>query len=361
MERVKKIICTVTNDLNYDQRMHRICSSLSTHGYEVLLIGRKEAHTIKLGDKDFQQKRLRSIFQTGFLKYAEYNVRLFFLLLFSKFDIINAVDLDSIVPSYLVAKLKGKKIVYDAHEYFTEVPELENRPMVKSIWEIIGKFFIKRVDRAYTVGAGLQKIFAERYKKEFSLIRNVPQSIQVNDSDKQKNLILYQGALNKGRGLEQMIDAMHKLPNYELWIIGEGDLSAALRARAKEIQNVKFLGHKLPADLKKITPKAWIGINLLENKGLSYYYSLANRTFDFIQAAVPAIHMNFPEYASINADHEIGVLIDELEIETIVQAVRRYEEPNFHKSIVENNRKAAQILTWEKEEKSLLKVYESLV
>src|SRR5690242_13208129 len=40
-ETMMKIVLTVTNDLNYDQRMIRICSSLASHGYQVLLVGRK--------------------------------------------------------------------------------------------------------------------------------------------------------------------------------------------------------------------------------------------------------------------------------------------------------------------------------
>ena len=360
MERIKKVICTVTNDLNYDQRMQRVCSSLVKAGYEVLLVGRKEPHTVALTQQSYQQIRLKSIFQNGFLMYAEYNIRLFFFLLGQKFDIINSVDLDSIMPGVMVSRMKGKKCTYDAHEYFTEVPEVVNRKMVKKIWEAVANVFIKKVDAAYTVGHALQKVFSDRYGIPFRVVRNAPIQLKQNEVQKVPKLILYQGALNAGRGLKEMIEAMKLLPEYELWIIGEGDLSQQLRTLAESQKNVIFKGHMLPAELKEITPKASIGINLLENKGLSYYYSLANRSFDFIQANVPAIHMDFPEYHALNQDHEVSVLIGDLNQTTLIEAVKKFDDPAFYQKLLKNNQLAAESLHWEKEELILLEIYKAL-
>src|SRR4249920_3872687 len=104
--------------------MHRICSSLSKNGFDVLLVGRKLKSSIRLGtDNDYhgypyQQKRLQPLFTKGKLFYLEYNIRLFFWLLFKKFDIVCGVDLDTILPCYFVSRMKKKKCVYDAHEIF---------------------------------------------------------------------------------------------------------------------------------------------------------------------------------------------------------------------------------------------------
>lgn len=341
--------------------MNRICASLAENGYDVLLLGRTEGHSIPIIEKSYQQKRLKSIFQNGFLMYAEYNIRLFFFLLGNKFDLINAVDLDSMVPGYLISKLKGKKCIYDAHEYFTEVPELVHRPFVKKVWELIANVFIKRVTAAYTVGPGLQKIFSDKYGINFSLVRNVPHfQKSISSQTQEQNLILYQGALNKGRGLKQMIAAMKSLPNYKLMIIGEGDLSSQLRALAAGQSNVKFVGHVIPSELPAYTAKAWIGINLLENAGLSYYYSLANRTFDFIQAGIPSIHMKFPEYEAVQEQYKIGILIDDLEETSIIDAVKEYENKEFYNAVKKNNEIARKELTWENEVERLLLIYEEL-
>ena len=366
MEHAKKIICTVTNDLTYDQRMIRICSTLVAHGYEVLLVGRKLEKSTPLSQRSFGQKRFSCIFNKGFFFYAEYNLRLFLFLMNKDFDLINSIDLDTLSAGGLAAKWKGKKLVYDAHEYFTEVPEVVNRPIVKAFWAQIASYFIPKVDGAYTVSKGLQDIFQTKYKTSFSLVRNLPfakkQPDQKKNSEDQK-IILYQGAVNEGRGLREMILAMHELRDHKLHIIGEGDLSSQLRALVvyeKLEHRVSFLGYVKPDQLQAHTQRAWIGINLLENKGLSYFFSLANRTFDFIQAGLPAIHMNFPEYKVIQEKYRVGILIDDLKTESIVAAVNRFEHDSFYNDVKLNCMIASRELTWENEVGELLSVYEEV-
>ena len=52
-----KIIFTVTNELNFDQRMQRICTSLQNAGHEVLLMGWKLKNAPPLTTQIFAQKR----------------------------------------------------------------------------------------------------------------------------------------------------------------------------------------------------------------------------------------------------------------------------------------------------------------
>src|SRR5687767_1010559 len=117
------LVFTVTNDLVYDQRMLRICSSLAGAGYHVTLVGRSYRDSPNLLPRPFHQKRLACWSRKGFVFYAEYSVRLFFYLLLKKMDLVCAIDLDTILPCYLVSRLRKKKRVYDAHELFCEMKE----------------------------------------------------------------------------------------------------------------------------------------------------------------------------------------------------------------------------------------------
>lgn len=363
----RKIIFAVTNDLSYDQRMIRICNSLVTHGYEVVLVGRKKANSIPLIPQKFQQYRFNLWFSKGKLFYLAYNFRLFFFLLSHRFDMLGSVDLDTLLPCFLVAKIKAKPCIFDAHEYFTEVPEVVHRPFTKSVWESIGNFIIPRLKYAYTVSASLQKLFSKKYGIPFQLIRNIsvakPKFIYRKEQ-KEKSVILYQGVLNEGRGLAELIATMPRLNQAELWLAGEGDLSEELRQLVihLSLQNsVKFLGYLSPEELQKITPQATIGINLLENRGLSYYYSLANKTFDYIQAELPAIHMNFPEYQAINQAFEIGVLVDNLQPENLLAALQKlFNDKPFYQQIKANCHAAKQVYNWEKEEQKLIEFYRNI-
>jgi len=113
---LKRLFFTVTNDLTYDQRMHRICGSLSAAGYDVTLIGRKRKSSLPLQEKKFRQHRIPCWFDKGKRFYLEYNIRLFFYLLRKRMDAVCAIDLDTILPCLYISKLKKIPRVYDAHE-----------------------------------------------------------------------------------------------------------------------------------------------------------------------------------------------------------------------------------------------------
>ncbi len=365
-----KIIFTVTNDLTYDQRMIRICSTLADNGFEVLLVGRNKPNSIPLLPQNFQQHRFNLWFNKGKLFYLAYNIRLFFFLLTNRFDIIGSIDLDTLLPCFLASKIKGKPIVFDAHEYFTEVPEVINRPFTKSVWTFLGNWLIPKVDAAYTVSASLQALFTKKYGIDFGLVRNI--SCKKNTSlitksnilTPPKPILLYQGVLNEGRGLESLIKAMQSIENAELWLAGEGDLSKYLRQLAVDLKvanRVIFLGYLLPNQLKKVTAQATIGLNLLENKGLSYYYSLANKTFDYIHAELPAINMAFPEYCIINETLPIGLLVADLETATLVNAIQQLlTDSVLYRQLQDNCVVAKGVYNWEKEAVQLIRIYQSI-
>lgn len=202
-----RIVFSVTNDLTYDQRMHRICGTLAANGYAVTLVGRALPSSNALETRSFQQKRLHCIFKKGVLFYAEYNLRLFLYLLVSRFDAVCSIDLDTLPAGCLASLLRRKKRVFDAHEYFTEVPEVVDRPTIKWFWERVARTCLPFYRHAYTVGPALARLFEEKYKVEFGVVRNVPtkapsQNRQTTNAHK---TILYQGALNEGRGIENHV------------------------------------------------------------------------------------------------------------------------------------------------------------
>jgi glycosyltransferase involved in cell wall biosynthesis len=126
-------------------------------------------------------------------------------------------------------------------------------------------------------------------------------------------------------------------------------------------EKVKFLGFKKPAELKKITATAYIGLNLLENKGLSYYYSLANKFSDYIHAGIPQVCIDFPEYKRLNAQYNIALLVDNLEEETIKNAIiRLMNDQELYDRLKANCLICKKELNWQVEEKKLIALYDQL-
>jgi len=362
MGRVKRIILTVTNDLTYDQRMQKICTSLSNGGYEVELVGRERDFSIPFKNQPFKQTRLKCFFNKGKLFYFEYNLRLLLYLAFSKFDAVCAIDLDTIAPIYITGKLKGAKLIYDAHEYFTEVPEVVRRPSVQKVWKWVEKTFLPRFDLVYTVSESLAQLFQKEYRKEVHVILNAPplnRDIQ-NTSSEHDRYILYQGALNESRGLEQLIEAMPNI-NCKLKLAGEGDLSQKLRDLTKSLNlqhKVEFLGYIEPPQLKQITAAAAIGISISENNGLSYYYGLSNKFFDYIHCLVPQIASDYPEFRKQNDKYHVAVLINDCNSAEIKAAIERLlSDKALYLQLQNNCKTCREEMNWQQEEKKLLSWY----
>ena len=369
-----KIICTVTNDLTYDQRMIRICTSLAKAGYEVVLVGRKRPHSKALKKELFQQKRIKCRFDKGKIFYIEYNIRLFIYLAKTKFDALCAVDLDTLAPAFFWSRFRKKSLVYDAHEYFTEVPEVVDRPVVKAIWSGLARFIIPRLKHAYTVGPEVARIFTERYGIPFEVIRNLPVRQQRNalhntalpEKSTDDFILLYQGVLNEGRGIETIFEALCQLPEFvKLWLVGEGGLSDFLRklSETKQLRDrIHFLGYRSPEELRAITPQAQLGLNLLADKGLSYYYSLANKCFDYIQAGIPAIHMDFPEYKALGKVYPAFLFLSALNPSELARLVHQLiQNPPQYQALQAACEQAAATLHWELEEEKLLAFYAKVI
>ena len=169
----RSILFTVTTDLTYDQRMIRICSSLVQAGYKVTLVGRKMKNSIPLNEKSFKQKRINCLFEKGKLFYTEYNIRLFFFLLFKKMDCIGAIDLDTILPCYFISRIKKTKRVYDAHELFCEMKEIVTRPVIYKVWKKIEQFTVPKFRAGYTVNQFIAAEFKKMYGVDYGVIRNI--------------------------------------------------------------------------------------------------------------------------------------------------------------------------------------------
>jgi glycosyltransferase involved in cell wall biosynthesis len=346
----KKIYFTVTNDLSYDQRMHRICSSLSATGYQVTLVGRKLSGSSPLSKTTYMQKRIRCWFTRGRWFYREYSLRLFLFLLFKRMDAVCAIDLDTILPCLYVSRLKNTRRVYDAHELFTELKEVVTRNAVHRTWLKIEKKAVPAFSFGYTVSESIAAEFQRRYAVEYSTIRNVPVLREWVPVEAPGKFILYQGAVNEARGFEWLIPAMQGV-NSRLVICGDGNFMSQLKELIKKyrVENkVELRGLVGPDELWHIARSAHLGVAVAEKTGLNQYFALPNKFFDYIHAGLPQVTMDYPEYRKINAQHEVAILIDDLSPERIAAAINKLlHDDVLHTRLRQNCLEQRIKLTWQ--------------
>jgi glycosyltransferase involved in cell wall biosynthesis len=358
---LKHIYFTVTNDLNYDQRMHRICTTLATNGYKVTLVGRERKKSRPLQSKVFHQHRIQCFFEKGLLFYAEYNLKLFIFLLFQKMDGICAIDLDTIMPCLLVSKIKSVSRFYDAHEFFTEMKEVQSRPFVKKFWLAVEKLCVPHYQNGYTVSNGLANEYNKKFSHNYIVIRNIPVLKPISSNKTTSKFLLYQGAVNEGRGFEYLIPAMRAI-KYPLVVCGDGNFMEQLKTLINKYQvldKVILKGMLPPDELWEITPTATLGINLTELDGLHHYYALPNKLFDYMHSGVPQITMDLPEYKAINDRFQIAVLIDDLSASHIANTINAVmENEALLNELKQNCLKAREVYNWQCEEKLLIDYYQ---
>lgn len=367
---MKRAIVSVINDLVTDQRVNKSCLALQKAGYEVLLVGRKQRKSPPMDERPYATHRMKLLFEKGPLFYAEYNIRLLFFLLFHRAHLLLSNDLDTILPNYFISRLKGIKMVFDSHEYFTETPELVHRSKVQRIWKRIEGYVVPKLDEMITVCDSIADLFREKYGVKVHVIRNIPpRKALPPKGDKttlglpvDKHLLILQGSgINIQRGAEELVQAMAFLDDCFLMIIGGGDVLPILKQMVEELNitdRVCFFPRMPYQQMMAYTQLAELGFCLDKDTNLNYRFSLPNKLFDFIQASVPIVASHLTEIEKIIRKYDPGLFIEDHKPETIAAVIREALSDEVRREQWQHNLAlAAQDLCWENEEQKLLEIY----
>lgn len=367
----KRAIVSVTNDLVTDNRVRRLCGMLTELGYDVCFVGRRLPQSPPLPHEPYRMHRMRLLFNRNAVFYAEYNLRLFFFLLFRKADVLVANDLDTLLANYLAARLKGAELVYDSHELFTEVPELDHNRFAKKVWLRLEKWLVPNLRHAVTVNRSIADILEKRYGVPFLVLRNMPYRYRPTETKtraelglpEDKKIIILQGnGINVRRGAEEAVEAMQyvSVPAV-LLIVGNGDVIPALKRLAEEngLTGKVIFKPRMPyAELMQYTRLADLGITLDKPDNLNYLYSLPNKIFDYIQAEIPVLSSRLPELERIINEYGVGTCTDSHDPRHIAQQIDRcLSDETLRATWKKNLPAAAEILCRENEEKELRNLY----
>ncbi len=361
MKLQKKVFVAVTNDISTDQRVHKVCTYLIKKGFEIEVYGRLLPDTFEV-DRDYKIIRKQHLFNNNFLFYAEFNIRLFFYLLFRKYNYILSNDLDTLPACYIGAKFSKAKLVYDSHEYFTETPELQGRRFVRNFWELVEKMLLPKVKNVITVSQPIANIYRKKYNIDISVLRNMPSLnrefvVEEVEFPTKNKVILYQGVLNPGRGLKPMIKALDYLEGIDLVIIGFGkvkdELISFVKAQKME-ERVFFLGRVPYEKLPNYSKIADIGMVLEEPLGKSFEFSLPNKLFDFIHVGLPIIASPLIEVKKIVEKYNVGLVIENFNPKHIATTVLRLlNDKELRNQIKLNQDDCKRELSWENDVKVL--------
>ncbi|MEO9146261.1 MAG: glycosyltransferase [Ginsengibacter sp.] len=360
----KRIIVSVTSDLVTDQRVQKECNTLHKMGYEVLVLGRKSKRGFLLNDLAYRTVRFNVPFRRGPLMYLTFNAQLFFYLLFNKADILWSNDLDTLLPNFLVSRMRGCKLVYDSHEYFTEsVYKLSSR----KVWEMVEKWIFPGLRNVITVNDSIKKVYEKKYRVPVTVIRNVPYKYMGDDITTTslfpagKKILLIQGmGINENRGAEEAVLMMPYLPdNFNLYFIGSGTVLPRLKQMVNDLKlesNIIFIDAMPYLQMMDYTRQSFLGL-IFEKIDTTdeHLFSLPNKFFDYIHAGIPVLSSRAVEIQSIILQYGIGDLIDNFDPKEIAQKIIDISKNEERYRVWKHNTiKASEELNWENEEKTLI-------
>ena len=363
-----RIIVLVSNDVQHDQRVAKVCNTLHEMGHEIIVLGRrlKESQDVH---RPYRVVRLRLLFRTGFLFYGALQWRFFYYLLFHRADVILANDLDTLLPAYLVAKMKGSALVYDSHEYFTEAEGLTGRPFPKRVWEKLEAWIFPKLKHVYTVNDSIASIYHKKYGVDVRVIRNVPPLLEETSLLSRAELglpesvpiVLLQGAyIDPDRGGMEAVQAMEWLTDAVLVVVGDGRDIARMKQEAQRpelVDRVCFFPKQPIERLRAYTRQASIGLSLDKPAHLNYLYSLPNKLFDYIHAGLPVLISNLPETSRVVREWGVGEIIDISEPKIIAARLKEMLHGNQLKRMQEACGAARLVFNWQQESKILLDIF----
>lgn len=333
-------------------------------GFDVLLIGRLLPNSSPI-DRSYATKRFKLLFKKKAFFYFEYNFRLFLFLLFNKADLLIANDIDTALANHAIQKIKKTPLIIDCHEYFCGVPELLGRTRTIRIWKRIEKAALTYATQVITVNDSIAALLSKEYQIEVKVIKNVPSRKIIEDEVKISNsffpYIIYQGAVNIDRGIEEMIEAMQFLPDYHFVIAGKGDILQKLQQYVATLawkDTIIFLGSLSPEKLRSFTRQAVLGVSMEKDTCINYHYCLPNKLFDYIQSGIPVLVSDLPEMRQIVERYQVGEYIGAHDSRILADKIKSMLDDSdkidyYRQQTIE----AAKELCWEKESKLLENIF----
>ncbi|MDR5658759.1 glycosyltransferase family 4 protein [Serpentinicella sp. ANB-PHB4] len=383
-----KILMIVQNDFVNDTRVFKEAKTLGQEGHTVQILalhskdlcqnesfGNFNVKRIILKTRDKLSNRNRYI---QAIKYLEFFKKcLDFARKFNP-DIIHCHDVYTVPIGFRIKRQLKSKLVYDSHELWSRVHNVESLPrIISKITKYFEKKAVTESDTVITVSDSISNYFVKHYelKNKPLVLRNIPNKNTLTNSSNllrnklnispEEKIILYQGAVQVGRGVDKIIKL---LPNLDsrivLVILGGGPLIDKIKDLVSSLDmNARVFFHESvnQEELIDYTSSADLGIHLMQNICLNHYYALPNKIFEYLQAGIPIVCSEFPEMRKIIEDYRVGMTVDPEKLEKTAKEVNSLIlDQEQMKLVKEKVRQARQVLCWENEQKILVDAYNNL-
>lgn len=380
---MKKSICIVrASDITFISRIHRTALALEESGkYNVSVLSIMPRSSVISTDYPYKmifvsiKSRVIKGSFFSLIRVIEGLVKLYFNAAKEKANIYIPIGIEDLIIVYIISKFFSIKYIYSANELEGDRKRIKNRKINNFLNRMViraEKLMLRNADSVIAADYERAKVMEKWYGIEHvETIRNVPiyEDILKKNIIREKlgisqesKILLYQGMLSPGRGLEASIKSCAISESrciIQLVFLGfiTDEYKNTLLKIADEYKFNNF--HILPAvpweELLFWTVSADISLVLIENVSISYYLAAPNKLYETIMAGVPYIASNFPEIKHVHEVSKSGVLVNPEKIDKISKAIDRLvQDETFYNNCIKATISARNIFNWNLEKKKLL-------
>lgn len=274
----------------------------------------------------------------------------------------------------------GGRTIYDSRDVYMQSRDFATAGWPgRSILERLERRWAQRADRVMTVNAAYADLLARQLRIEPPpVVMNCPERWSPPEPPPDRirqtlglpagtSIVLYQGGLMSGRGIEESMDAILQVPGATLCLMGFGRLTASLTrdtALPPYAGHVRMLDPVPPDELLHWTASADVSVMAIQPTSNNHRFTTPQKLFESLAAGVPVVASDLPGMAPIVREHDVGLLCDPTSPASIADAIRTLlEDP----AQVRAERRARVLsvaherYSWETQVETLLAVYRSLL
>lgn len=373
----KKIIMLLAYGFDPDPRVYQEAKSLVKNGFGVTIIAwDREIKWPKFEMRDgikIERSHIKSLYRRGtsqLLFLFLFWIDVFFHLLGRDFDIIHCHDFDTLPIGFILAKLRRKRIIFDAHESYSDMLEDNVSGLLKKLTFIIEKILIRYIDLLITVGKILEEEYKRRGAKKTCVVGNWKSiddfkiSIKRVQQEKErlhipdKMIVSFMGLLNRDREILPLIEAVKKDSDVFLILAGEGELEKEIKEKIKDFPNIVFLGKYSPKKIPLFTNLSDVIYYVLDSQNPNAKYSAPNALFQALACGKALITGTHGEIAKIVKEENCGIVLDDISFKQLNKAFKALNSNGLLDNYKKNAFSAAmRKYNWERAEENLLNVY----
>lgn len=287
-------------------------------------------------------------------------------------SVVHSHDVNTLPTAWLASRISRARLVYDAHEISTS---REGYDSFRRLVGMVEKRLMPAADGTITTTDARAKYFARAYHvTRPTVLQNRPRLTRCAPTNRireelglaeQWPIVIYQGGLQQGRGLEKLIRVAAKVPDAYFVLIGGGRLAHSLSQLIEEL-DLQDRVHIIPtvplAELPSYTASADIGVQPIENTCLNHYTTDSNKLFEYLIAGLPVVATDFPEIRRIVRRHDVGVLVSSDDPTGLAHALNvLVSDANLREAYAQNARSTAVTLNWEEQESRLVDLYQQVL